>query len=182
MALAGIFLPNLLHTGFNPGFLDSFFPPHFTEGQYNDYGNGWGDKGNWKNEGWNKDWNGRRNGRAENALGAIGVGVLKLVEKFKSGVSTVEKCVVQRVCEEKKSGQGGRISSLMGGLGENEIAKDVGVYKVVRKVLDGDTAICAKVEGLEVCKEFSGVEESFMELVNGFREKAAEGAEKKKGE
>lgn len=93
---------------------------------------------------------------------------MKVFEKLKSGVSNVEKCVVQRVCKEKGSGSG-RISKFITGL-NNEVVKDVSLYKVVRKVLDGDTAVCGKVEGIELCNQMSGIEENFIEIMKSWGE------------
>lgn len=107
--------------------------------------------------------------------------MLKLVEKFKTGVSSVEKCAVQRVCNDKKQSKKTPIIELVTGMTDNEVVRNVGVVKIIRKVIEGDTSVCAKVEGLEYCSEFVGVEDSFVEILNGWREKG-EGDGKSGGE
>lgn len=217
-AAAGIFLPGILGGAHGLGPLGSSQPwldgiiPQFTDNLYNDYGAGWdsGNNGginNNNNRPWGKDFNGgkefgdRRNGRnsgdqsgsAGSRIESMVAGALsRVVGKLREGVTVVERCVIQRVCEEQKTG-GGRLSELVREFKDNDLVKEVGVVKVLRGiVVDTDASgVCGKLadpgagKDTDHCHHVASVEQTLTALLRGWggapERKGTSSAEQRKG-
>ncbi|CAL8090935.1 unnamed protein product [Orchesella dallaii] len=160
LAAAAIFLPSFLGPGASGSgpWLDNLIP-HFSDQQYNDYENGWGGK---PGGSWGKEYSARKS-RAFDTVSSLGFNVIKWMDKLKHGVGKIEKCAVQRVCQEKSHG-GGKLTKFIQGLTGKEKFNDVGIVKVISNVVNGDLTICEKLKALD-CEAFKDIENTVMDIV-----------------